>query len=632
MTIAPQQLSSMLRMMPDQELQQYAAMHQNDPYIFPLAFQESQDRKSMRSEAMAQQAGQAKPPVVKQDLAQMAPPQAPNMPTGMPLQGAGSMEQAPEPEQQATKLPEEQGIGTLPANNLRGMADGGITGYADGGSPDYSPDIYKRYALQKAQQMGLDARFVDGIFTNESGYKPNAVPRDKTGKLSSSAVGIGQLKPEIAKYYGIKPEDRMDGFKNIDASMAFMKDLQGKYAGDPQKMAVAYNQGETFLNKHLKANNGQLVPEKLNKPEATNYLKKLGNFIPLPSAQAAEKLPGGAPTITPPGNEWDNPAPQSAGIGSLTSNQAPTYTPEGVEAIGQRLDQAREELKNMRGQGFVQRQKDPNAAVNYQNAKDLVANLQRTYEEGMASAHPELTQAAMIGNPANPQGGTRVLPAPTAYGQQVAQQVAAPDLAVQQNQAPVGMPEVQGYNPAADSQAANVPAPENAPAEDTGKPAAPAPGAEPAAKGGRDWNDFLLNMGLGLMAGKSPYALQNLGEAGIGALRQEQEAKKQGLEERKVAGLEALQKQQGAYYGSESEKNKAIAQSYNDLRGPQAAMQIADTNYKTYMSGAGKFASPGAQEIQRQKYLQEAYNAFGLPMPNTMVSSGKGSDPLGLRN
>jgi len=45
-------------------------------------------------------------------------------------------------------------------------------------------------------------------------------------------------------------------------------------------------------------------------------------------------------------------------------------------------------------------------------------------------------------------------------------------------------------------------------------------------------------MGLGLLAGKSPYALQNVGEAGLGALKQEQEAKLQGLKERQVAAEE----------------------------------------------------------------------------------------------
>lgn len=113
MSIAPQSISSNLRMMSDAQLAQYAKMHANDPYVFPLAFQESQDRKNMRSEAMARQSGQLPPPVVQQDLAQMTPQQAP-----------------------PTQLPEEQGIGTLPAQNLQHMAGGGITGeqhYADKG-------------------------------------------------------------------------------------------------------------------------------------------------------------------------------------------------------------------------------------------------------------------------------------------------------------------------------------------------------------------------------------------------------------------------------------------------------------------------------------------------------------------
>jgi hypothetical protein len=110
MAMNPQNVLSSLRMMSDQQLQQYAAMHKNDPFIFPLAFQESQTRKQMRSESQAMQAGPQEK-VADQALAAMAP----------------------EP------LPEEVGIGALPAQNLEGMAAGGIVAFDEGGEvPRYN--------------------------------------------------------------------------------------------------------------------------------------------------------------------------------------------------------------------------------------------------------------------------------------------------------------------------------------------------------------------------------------------------------------------------------------------------------------------------------------------------------------
>lgn len=110
MTANVNQITTDLRMMGDKQLQQYAAMHKNDPFIFPLAFQESQTRQHMRSAQQAQMGGQPQPKVVDQDLAQMAPP-------------------APQP-----MLPEDQGIGQLPAQNLTKMAGGGIVAFDEGGA------------------------------------------------------------------------------------------------------------------------------------------------------------------------------------------------------------------------------------------------------------------------------------------------------------------------------------------------------------------------------------------------------------------------------------------------------------------------------------------------------------------
>jgi len=107
MAIDQRDITSQLRMMGDPELRQYAAMHKNDPYIFPLAFQESQNRQRVRMNGQAQMGGQEMPKVNDAALMAMAPQAAP---------------------QQA---PQGQGISNLPAPNMQRMADGGIAGYGD---------------------------------------------------------------------------------------------------------------------------------------------------------------------------------------------------------------------------------------------------------------------------------------------------------------------------------------------------------------------------------------------------------------------------------------------------------------------------------------------------------------------
>jgi hypothetical protein len=72
MAIDQRNISSQLRMMDDGALRQYAAMHKSDPYIFPLAFQESQNRQKLRINSQAKAAGQEMPKV--NDAALMTSP------------------------------------------------------------------------------------------------------------------------------------------------------------------------------------------------------------------------------------------------------------------------------------------------------------------------------------------------------------------------------------------------------------------------------------------------------------------------------------------------------------------------------------------------------------------------------
>jgi len=136
-------------------------------------------------------------------------------------------------------------------------------------------------------------------------------------------------------------------------------------------------------------------------------------------------------------------------------------------------------------------------------------------------------------------------------------------------------------------------------------------------KPSRDWNDLLLNLGLGLMAGQSPYALQNLGNAGLGALRNEQEKKRAMLEERKQNALEALQKQQGQLYGAQ-------AGYYEDIRGPQAALASADRNFTEWQKNPLHFnATPEQARMAYQTFIQDAYKNLGIIHPSSFSAEDK---------
>ena len=104
------------------QLQQYAALHKNDPYIVTLALSIANQKKQMK----AGQAGQAgmmpQPKVVDQQITQMV---------------------APPPQQMAQAMPEDQGIGTLPAQNMQNFAGGGIVAFDDGGDvPGYQSGAF----------------------------------------------------------------------------------------------------------------------------------------------------------------------------------------------------------------------------------------------------------------------------------------------------------------------------------------------------------------------------------------------------------------------------------------------------------------------------------------------------------
>lgn len=578
------QITSQLAKMPDQLLQKFAAMHKNDPYTVALALSESNRRKDLRSAAQAKMAGQAMPKVVDQEVAQMAPPPA-----------------------QPQMLPEDVGIGQLPAQNLRKLAGGGIVAFDEGGEvPRYQnkgavessdgPEQYRAYALKKAQEMGLDPVWVDRIFSHESKYDPNAV--SPTG-----ATGIGQLVKPIANHYMRKvghlglqdkfdPEIRKDPYKNIDASMAFMADLQKKYKADPRLMAVAYNQGETYLDKHLKENQGQLNPAAL-KAEPKNYLQKTVEAL-IPSAEAAPVRPKLAEgeQLSPDGKTVLDARGIPLRSASAVSGASPeakdtrTYFGKLADTIGvpenvQRnisntlnaLGGYSSPVSMVRGAGAASKALEPTAEM-IQKAEQLkgiaatprltppvpggIAALDEAAQATRAAAEGARRARALEADVQAAKGAEQSVEAASKSAQTAANLEKA--IAAGPREAALNAAKVANTGRAlsmdrAIDMASTEGTPKVTPVEEGGAEGAPkvekegieklleaSKGATPEAGGNKYKDEMALQFFLGLMGGQSPNAFTNVSQAGLGALKYGQEAKK---EESERLYREALAKHYG---------------------------------------------------------------------------------------
>ena len=158
------------------QLQQYAALHKNDPYIVTLALSIANQKKQMKAGQEGQAGMQPQPKVADQQIAQMvAPP---------PQQGMAV------PPQQA--LPEDQGIGQLPAQNMQGMAEGGIVAFDDGGSvPGYAGGVFTGKPEDHIYTGGIgQPYYVDAPYNPRS---PNPLAPLKGRKFATQQEAIDAI-------------------------------------------------------------------------------------------------------------------------------------------------------------------------------------------------------------------------------------------------------------------------------------------------------------------------------------------------------------------------------------------------------------------------------------------------------
>jgi hypothetical protein len=334
-----EKLTSQMAMLPDAALKQMAMMHKNDPYVLPLIISEDGRRKQMRQAAQAQMGGMPQPKVADAALAQMG------------------------------QLPEEQGIGQLPAPNIQRMADGGIAGYgdgddvprkngmaqggmydfaqrsepvlrmADGGVPGYKkgvavpPDL-DAYIDEQAKLNGIPPATLRAVIQAESGGKVDA--QSKT----SSAQGLMQLINRTFVKGGGDPAKRKDPFENVrvgakvlgEDAAALRKQLNRDIA--PEELYATHVLGRGTGSRLLQADPSMTMaqalkaadPENANKIISSNsklfgngkktvgevmqtFSTKMASAVPIGTAQAAQ--PQAAPDLASQIPGQRTPAPAS---------------------------------------------------------------------------------------------------------------------------------------------------------------------------------------------------------------------------------------------------------------------------------------------------------------------------------
>jgi hypothetical protein len=153
------------------QLQQYAALHKNDPYIVTLALSIANQKKQMKAGQDGQAGRMPQPKVADQQIAQMS---------------------APPPQQMAPQqqmLPEDQGIGTLPARNMQNFAGGGIVAFEGGGSTSALGRFFSDLTAQTPEQT-------------RQAYVRNALMRKKTALTEQGGIfGLKQQTPEQREIY-----------------------------------------------------------------------------------------------------------------------------------------------------------------------------------------------------------------------------------------------------------------------------------------------------------------------------------------------------------------------------------------------------------------------------------------------
>ena len=422
-------ISGDLRMMDDRALQQYAALHKSDPYIFPLAFQESQNRQRLRASKLAQTAGQVAPKTNDAALMAMTPQTV--------TTGSGGALQTEYGGPVRTGASEAQGISGLPAPNMQRMADGGIAGYGDD------------------EEQGMATGGMGGMFNFAQQSEPvvrmsggGEVPR-YNGKQNSlikygGAYGGGNVLPTTSGYEGMGIGE-------------FLSQAGSDVYDTVSPYLTPKSQEENVAERNKKRK------KQKQEDEYADKAKLMKGYKPMRSADDAE---------------FDIEESE------IKARNNPPFIYD-------------EETKKM--------VRNPNASKADVVADKATPPKPSAGGTGTGGGKAKTKVEAPVSEPIVPYGQSKALPTPAAspYTPKTAAEARA--------------------------EADRIAAPELAEIKESYKPFAEQFAQDRSRIEGREKNavsDALIRAGLATMAGKSQFALQNIGEGGLQGLNAYQEAQK----------------------------------------------------------------------------------------------------------
>ena len=670
------QLTTQLRMLPDQALQRVAMMYKQDPYILPLVVSEGMARKKMRAASQAQMA-QPQPKVADQAVASLG------------------------------YTPEEVGIAQLQAPNMQGMADGGIAGYADGGDMDFANrsepvvrmadggvaryqrggdvksrfvEQYRDVAEKVGAELGVDADIILSQWGLESGWGTKTVGQYNLGNIKD-VTGKGKkafdkLEGSEAAYKSYKsPEDFARDYtdlvkRNFPKAVgsgrdvgAFTEGLSsgriGTYATDPdygKKLAatltnlVPVSSAQAAQAASAQAVSGAQIPgQAVQAPPAVpegffsrvgsglgmseETKRNIGNILMAPTPMAAVTAPGKA-------------AGEASGIQRLyegtrrffgSPSAARTLTPEEIQAMqvaaaaGRNTKAAEDAAEAARMAGAM--------SGEAQVVSQAVMAERLAEQAAKAPSAAERIQLLQQAERAREAARAATVASPRVAAAQTAKNLTAAAVASEGESGRTALPtmlEQASYS----NEGRNYPAPikrEDLP-KDVKKEAIATAKEELPKKDRKGFtNDDLIEIGLRMMAdpGRSGEGfagfLGSAGRAGLGALAARKEREKVEREEAKALSEEK-------YRAALTREAEGKASMYEEgTRGKTAALQQANVAFANWEKGLSALQKLEMTEEQRKaKYdeiLRQTFAALGLEAPGGVSSKPTGAsvDTTGFR-